>query len=72
MDTTAQIDQNVAIAARFQPLDESERQQLITEVRPLVEKDADESQEGQSSLFWLHDTKVMGWQADDEPALVAY
>jgi aryl-alcohol dehydrogenase-like predicted oxidoreductase len=72
MDTTAQIDQNVAIASRFKPLDESERQQLITEVRPLVEKDADESQEGQSSLFWLHDTKVMGWQEEDEPALVAY
>jgi aryl-alcohol dehydrogenase-like predicted oxidoreductase len=72
MDQLAQIDENVAIAARFQALNETERQQLIDEVRPLVEQDAQESQEGKSSLFWLHDTKVMGWKEQDEPALVAY
>jgi len=44
----------------------------VADVRPLVEKDAKESQEGKSSLFWLHDTKVMGWQKEDEPALVTY
>jgi hypothetical protein len=33
---------------------------------------ADESEEGKGSLFWLHDTKVMGWQMEDEPVLVAY
>ncbi len=72
MDQLAQIDQNVAIAADFHPLSEAERQQLIAEVRPLVEKDAKESQEGKGSLFWLHDTKVTGWDKHDEPALVAY
>ncbi|MEZ4728945.1 MAG: aldo/keto reductase [Caldilineaceae bacterium] len=72
MDSTEQIDQNVSIAARFQPLSEKERQQLVADVRPLVEQDAKESQEGKSSLFWLHDTKVMGWQKADEPALVTY
>lgn len=72
MDNVEQIDQNVAIAALFRPLDEQERQQLVDEVRPLVEKDAKESQKGQGSLFWLHDTKVMGWQEQDEPAMVAY
>jgi aryl-alcohol dehydrogenase-like predicted oxidoreductase len=72
MDQIEQIDQNVAIAARFQPLTEDERQQLIAEVQPLVEQDAEESQTGKGSLFWLHDTKVMGWQTKDEPMLVAY
>jgi aryl-alcohol dehydrogenase-like predicted oxidoreductase len=72
MDQIAQIDQNVSIAAEFQPLTAEERQQLVDDVRPLVEKDAKESQEGKSSLFWLHDTKVMGWQKQDEPALVTY
>jgi len=72
MDQIEQIDENVAIAARFQPLTEDERQQLIAEVQPLVEKDAEESQTGKGSLFWLHDSKVMGWQTKDEPMLVAY
>lgn len=72
MDKMEQIDQNVEIAARFQPLNEQERQQLIDEVQPLVEQDAEQSQKGKGELFWLHDTKVMGWQMEDEPALVAY
>ena len=72
MDQIEQIEQNVAIAAHFQPLTEAERQQLIDEIQPLVEKDAKESQEGKGSLFWLHDTKVMGWQTKDEPVMVAY
>jgi aryl-alcohol dehydrogenase-like predicted oxidoreductase len=74
MDSIEQINQNVAIAARFEPLSEDERQRLIDEVRPLVERDAKESQEGagRSSLFWLHDTKVMGWDKKDEPELVWY
>lgn len=72
MDQRTQIDQNVEIAANFHPLSEAERQQLIDDVRPLVEKDAKESQQGKSSLFWLHDTKVMGWEKQDEPALVTY
>ena len=44
----------------------------ISEVRPLIEKDAEESQKGESKLFWLHDTTVMGWKEHDEPAMVAY
>ena len=41
-------------------------------MRPLVERDAQDSKKGQSDLFWLHDTTVMGWKQQDEPALVAY
>jgi aryl-alcohol dehydrogenase-like predicted oxidoreductase len=74
MDSVNQIDQNVAIAQAFKPLTEEERQQLIEEVQPIVEKDAEAATEaaGRSPLFWLHDTKVMGWDKNDEPALVWY
>jgi uncharacterized protein len=72
MDQIEQIDQNVEIATHFRPLDEQERQALLDEVRPPVERDAEESQEGKGNLFWLHDTKVMGWQEEDEPVLVTY
>jgi hypothetical protein len=41
-------------------------------VRPLVEQDAEDSQKGQGKLFWLHDTKVMGWHKHDEPVMVNY
>jgi uncharacterized protein len=72
MDSPAQIDENVAVAASFRPLAEEEEARLIEQVRPLIEKDANESKKGQSALFWLHDTTVMGWQQKDEPALVDY
>jgi len=72
LDNTQQIDEIVAAAAAFQPLSQEEIEALVGEVRPLVEKDAKESQEGKSQLFWLHDTTVMGWKQQDEPALVAY
>lgn len=72
LDSTAHIDEIVALAAGFEPLGEAEQQRLIEEVRPLVEQDATASQQGQSQLFWLHDTSVMGWQQQDEPVLVAY
>jgi len=72
MDSPAQIDENVAVAAHFEPLDEREEGRLIDQVRPLVEKDANESKRGESALFWLHDTAVMGWQQKDEPAMVDY
>lgn len=72
MDTTDHIDENVALTRDISPLSSGEEQQLVDEVRPLVERDATESQEGQSDLFWLHDTKVMGWQEQDEPAMVTY
>ena len=72
MKSPEEIDQAVATAANFQPLGEEELQGLIDQVRPLVEKDAEESQEGKSELFWLHDTSVMGWREQDEPALVSY
>jgi predicted aldo/keto reductase-like oxidoreductase len=74
MDSIEQINQNVAIASRFTPLSEDERQQLIAEVQPIIERDANEATEeaGRSRLFWLHDTKVMGWDKNDEPALVWY
>src|SRR5947209_5218365 len=62
MDSTAQIDENVEIAANFKPLEEREEARLIEQVRPLVERDANESKKGESPLFWLHDTAVMGWQ----------
>lgn len=72
MDNTEQIDENVELAANPTHLSGDEEEQLIAEVRPLVERDATESQEGKSDLFWLHDTKVMGWQEQDEPVLVSY
>lgn len=72
MDTTEHIDENVGLMRDISPLGLDEEQQLVDEVRPLVERDASESQKGQSDLFWLHDTKVMGWQEHDEPAMVRY
>jgi len=72
MDSPAQIDENVAVAASFKPLDERDEGRLIDQIRPLVEKDANESKKGESALFWLHDTAVMGWQQKDGPAMVDY
>jgi hypothetical protein len=72
MNTPEQIEEIVGIAAGFRPLDEREEERLIEEVRPIIEKDAQESKRGDSSLFWLHDTTVMGWQQHDEPAMVDY
>jgi len=72
MDSPAQIDEVVDIASAFRPLEEREEERLIDAVRPLVEKDAQEAKKGQSSLFWLHDTSVMGWQQKDEPVRVDY
>jgi predicted aldo/keto reductase-like oxidoreductase len=75
MDSEKQIDENVALAARFQPLSEQEEIGLIEAVRALIQKDAEQSQKGRGgkpALFWLHDTAVMGWREKDEPALVAY
>ena len=72
MEKIEQIDEIVAIAANFRPLSEQEEAQLIEQIRPIVEQDADESQKGKSALFWLHDTKVMGWSQHDEPAMVHY
>jgi aryl-alcohol dehydrogenase-like predicted oxidoreductase len=74
MDSIEQINHNVAIASAFKPLTEDERQQLIAEVQPIVERDADHASEeaGRSPLFWLHDTKVMGWDKKDEPQMVWY
>ncbi len=74
MDSIEQINQNVAIAVAFKPLSEDERQRLIDEVQPIVERDAQHASEeaGRSPLFWLHDTKVMGWEKKDEPEMVWY
>ncbi len=73
LDDTHQIDEAIALANNFQPLNEDEREQLVEEVRPIIERESDElTQEGESTLFWLHDTGVMGWAKDDEPILVRY
>jgi hypothetical protein len=72
MDNEKQIDEIVEIAEKFQPLDEQEEQKLIEQVRPVVERDAQENEKGKGSLFWLHDTAVMGWKQHDEPQLVSY
>ncbi len=55
-----------------QVLSDAERDAPIEEVRPVVEQDAKDSQQGKSKLFWLHDTAVMGWAQHDEPVLVSY
>ena len=72
MDVPVQIQQIAQIAADFKPLAEEEEARLIEEVRPLLEKDAEESQKGESKLFWLHDTTVSGWSHHDEPQRVRY
>ena len=72
MNVEVQIDQIVEIAARFTPLREVEEARLLEEVRPLVQKDAEESQKGKSDLFWLHDPSATGWANHDEPAQVRY
>jgi predicted aldo/keto reductase-like oxidoreductase len=72
MKAIEEIEDNVALANQVRPLDEREQEILIGEVRDLVEKDAEQSKQGHSDLFWLHDTTVMGWKQQDEPALVAY
>jgi aryl-alcohol dehydrogenase-like predicted oxidoreductase len=72
MDAPEQIDEIVAIAAAFRPLNADELERLIDSVRPLVEQDAKDSQQGKSDLFWLHDTAVSGWTQQDEPMVVTY
>lgn len=72
MDTPEHVAQAAALAAVHRPLDASELEQLLADVRPLVKRDAIESEAGKGPLFWLHDTKVMGWQERSEPVLVAY
>ena len=72
LDNEQQIDEVVELANNYRPLEEQEKDQLIQEVRPIVEKDAKASKEGKSDLFWLHDTSVMGWQQKDEPVMVDY
>jgi len=72
MDQVEHIDEIVALAAEYRPLEQAEQDQLLAAVRPLVEQDATESEDGKGPLFWLHDTKVMGWQENSEPVLVAY
>ncbi|MBV9865503.1 MAG: aldo/keto reductase [Abitibacteriaceae bacterium] len=72
LDNTQQIDEIVQLANNYKPLADEEKDQLVQEIRPIVEKDAKESKEGKSQLFWLHDTAVMGWQEEDEPVLVDY
>jgi uncharacterized protein len=42
MDSPQQIDEIVEIAARFEPLSRDEEQQLVEDVRPLIEKEPDE------------------------------
>lgn len=67
-----QIDEIVELAGRCDPLSAEEEDQLIQEIRPLVERDAKEWKNGKSLLFWMHETSVMGWQQKDEPVLVDY
>jgi uncharacterized protein len=71
MKAIEEIEDNVSLANLVRPLEDREREILFNEVRPLVEKDMKESQEGKSDLFWLHDTQVTGWKQRDEPVLVA-
>jgi aryl-alcohol dehydrogenase-like predicted oxidoreductase len=67
-----EIEEILEHAVRFRPLEEQEEIRLIEEVRPLIERDSQEWKKGNSPLFWLHETSVMGWQEKDEPALANY
>lgn len=72
MESAHQVLENAAIAANFTPLSEQEEARLIEQVKPLIQQDCRENNEGKGSLFWLHDTNVMGWAQHDEPVLVSY
>lgn len=72
LDSQEQIDEVVDLANQFRPLEEPEEARLIEEARVLVEEDAKGHKQGQSQLFWMHDTTVMGWAKDDEPVMVDY
>ena len=72
LDTPEQVDEMASLAAAYRPLEPQEEDQLVAEVRPLVEQDARAQGQGEQALFWLHDTAVMGWQQQDEPLLVSY
>jgi aryl-alcohol dehydrogenase-like predicted oxidoreductase len=72
MNSVEQINKNVETVTDFTPLAEAEEEQLVAEVRPLIENEMDELEKGKGKLFWLHDTKVTGWQQHDEPAMVSY
>jgi aryl-alcohol dehydrogenase-like predicted oxidoreductase len=72
LKSVAEIEEIAATAAAYRPLADDELKRLLGEVRPLVEQDATDSQEGKGALFWLHDTKVTGWHERSEPELVAY
>jgi len=70
LDNEHQIDEIVKLATNYHPIEDSERDSLIDEVRPIVDKDASDGSDGK--LFWLRDTAVMGWKQHDEPILVSY
>lgn len=74
LDNEQQIEEVVGLANKYSPLSDDEREELVEEVRPIVEEDAKVSSEGKgkSKLFWLHDTSVMGWAQKDEPIAVCY
>lgn len=69
-----EVDAAVEIAESFTPLSEQEEEELLGLARELVQQDAEgqESEDGQTPLFWLHDTNTLAWSFGDEPALVAY
>jgi uncharacterized protein len=72
MDVPYQVEQIVRIASDARPLSREEKEKRVEEVRPMIQDDAEKSQSGQGPLFWLHDTSVMGWSRDDEPARASY
>jgi aryl-alcohol dehydrogenase-like predicted oxidoreductase len=69
MKTEAEIDENVRLAEKCQPLTQDELDTLIEDARDLIHKDKPSED---SPLFWLYDTKSMAWQEDSEPVMVAY
>lgn len=73
LKSVEEIDEVVANALAFRPLEQTETQDFVEHVKPIAMRDAKEaSEKGNSPLFWLHDTKVTGWEYKDEPATVMY
>jgi aryl-alcohol dehydrogenase-like predicted oxidoreductase len=72
LESIEHIDEAIGNANNFTPLSDDEIQDFVDEVRPIIMRDAKESKNGKSELFWLHDTVIMGWQEQDEPVLVDY
>jgi len=69
MEEESQIDENVRLAQNIAALAEQDLESLIGEGQELIKGDKPSDS---SPIFWVYDAKVMAWQEESEPAMVAY